>query len=254
MRVQVVNWEKFNGRKDVKNCTWFRLDNKFFFDPKIWDLDLPAKALFIFILGLASVEGKESFHFSPKQAAQALGVSSSDINKYVKALADAGCIVLVEPTEGVYDRTHEKPRTETAVADKVSGPYRQTDRHTYITPKGVSATVQPHDVQKLYNEHRGGLPESRSLSKSRLAKIKTRLKEHPDLSYWQEVFATAGKSPFLCGDNDRGWKANLAWLVENDSNHLKVIEGNYSQKDRNENAKEALKRWAEEENTQETLQ
>ena len=31
----------------------------------------------------------------------------------------------------------------------------------------------------------------------------------------------------MSGDNDRGWKASFDWLLENDSNIMKVLEGNY---------------------------
>jgi len=33
------------------------------------------------------------------------------------------------------------------------------------------------------------------------------------------------KSPFLTGD---GWKVSFDWLIENDTNYLKTLEGNYN--------------------------
>ena len=35
------------------------------------------------------------------------------------------------------------------------------------------------------------------------------------------------ESKFLTGDNDRGWVAKFDWLMANDTNIVKVLEGNY---------------------------
>jgi hypothetical protein len=56
-----------------------------------------------------------------------------------------------------------------------------------------------------------------------------RLKEKPELAYWQDVITRVSNSPFCGGDNDRGWKANFEFLVRADT-HLKVMEGVYGGK------------------------
>ena len=33
--------------------------------------------------------------------------------------------------------------------------------------------------------------------------------------------------PFLEGQNDRGWVATFDWIIANDNNAVKVLEGNY---------------------------
>jgi len=43
----------------------------------------------------------------------------------------------------------------------------------------------------------------------------------------EKVFEMAGKSQFLNGDNDRGWKADFDWLIKPE-NAIKVLEGRYS--------------------------
>ena len=64
-------------------------------------------------------------------------------------------------------------------------------------------------------------------SKSRLAKCKLRLNEHPDLSWWREVYSEIKKSNFCKGENPRGWRVTFDWLVDNDKNALKVYEKNF---------------------------
>lgn len=44
------------------------------------------------------------------------------------------------------------------------------------------------------------------------------------------AFHKANESNFLCGENSRGWKADFDWLMKNDSNITKVLEGKYDNK------------------------
>ena len=39
------------------------------------------------------------------------------------------------------------------------------------------------------------------------------------------------KTPFLKGVNKRGWKVDFDWLIANDTNYVKVLEGKYKQED-----------------------
>lgn len=42
-----------------------------------------------------------------------------------------------------------------------------------------------------------------------------------------KVLEKIKSSPHLKGDNQRGWKVTFDWIVENDKNYLKIIEGQY---------------------------
>lgn len=46
---------------------------------------------------------------------------------------------------------------------------------------------------------------------------------------WTEYFKTVSTSSFLNGINDRAWKADLDWLI-NETNMVKILEGNYVDK------------------------
>ena len=70
------------------------------------------------------------------------------------------------------------------------------------------------------------LPEPKALSKQRKLKIKQRLRDR-DLAAWQDVFRRMESSAFLKGGNDRGWKASFDWIIANEDNALKVLEGKY---------------------------
>lgn len=90
-------------------------------------------------------------------------------------------------------------------------------------------TTEVNEFFKLYNSIAKRLPKAQKLSESRKAKIKARLK-NADLKTWQEVFTKCEKSDFCCGVNNQNWTANIDWLISNDNNYVKVLEGKYDNK------------------------
>ena len=96
----------------------------------------------------------------------------------------------------------------------------------------------PYDrIRDMWNETCKGLLNVHVLSKSRKSKIKTRVAEMGGLEKAMEtigkLFAKVSESKFLNGDNDRSWKAGFDWLFENDKNWVKVMEGNYDNREQN---------------------
>jgi len=84
------------------------------------------------------------------------------------------------------------------------------------------------------------LPSVIKLTPSRLNKLKTRIEESPELSElsaWKKIFDKIADSEFLLGDNDRGWKVDFDFIVTNDQNYLKILEGKYSNKKRSKSTK-----------------
>ena len=66
------------------------------------------------------------------------------------------------------------------------------------------------------------------LSEQRKKHIAARFKEF-DYDVLIEVIKKAGKSDFLCGKNDKAWKADFDWIF-NPTNFLKIMEGKYKNK------------------------
>jgi hypothetical protein len=73
-----------------------------------------------------------------------------------------------------------------------------------------------------------GLPKA-LLTDGRKKKLQARWKEPVFRESYATVFATAAESKFLTGHNDRKWRADFGWLVENPENYVKVLEGKYSE-------------------------
>ena len=106
------------------------------------------------------------------------------------------------------------------------------------TEEDVREERVPYDkIRDMWNETCKGLLNVHVLSKSRKSKIKTRVAEMGGLEKAMEtigkLFAKVSESKFLNGDNDRSWKASFDWLFENDKNWVKVMEGNYDNREPN---------------------
>lgn len=88
-----------------------------------------------------------------------------------------------------------------------------------------TSTSSADAVVRSYNDLCPSLPSVRTLSDKRKRDIKTRLKKYT-LDDFRKVFEKAEKSSFLRGDNERGFRASLDWLI-NEGNMAKVLDGNY---------------------------
>lgn len=74
-----------------------------------------------------------------------------------------------------------------------------------------------------------GASDVRELTATRVRKLKIRIREHPRFDWWDELFSKITASRFLFGNGTRGWRVTLDWLIENDANAVKVLEGRYEQ-------------------------
>lgn len=94
------------------------------------------------------------------------------------------------------------------------------------------------DITALWNSICIALPQVKSLSEDRRKKIKSRLLEmEPNqpqlwLDRCRALFERIQASPFLTGDNPKGWQASFDWIFSNGNNWRKVMEGNYDHQGR----------------------
>jgi len=86
----------------------------------------------------------------------------------------------------------------------------------------------------------GNIPKLNKMTKSRMSNYNKRVKEGLDLS---KIFDAVAESDFLQGNNDKNWSITFDWIIANDKNWIKVMEGNY----KNEKSKRPnkLPEWAE---------
>lgn len=83
-------------------------------------------------------------------------------------------------------------------------------------------------LQELWNSNCGKISRVLTSSNTRRQKEVLRLKERP-LEEWEKVFEKINISLFCQGKGNGAWKwkANYDWIIANESNAIKVLEGKY---------------------------
>ena len=95
----------------------------------------------------------------------------------------------------------------------------------------------PHEkIIDLYHEILPGLPKVIKWTEKRKAVLRARWNSGDttsdgtpinDLKFWKGYFEYIATKKFLHGDNDRGWTANLEWIIT-ERNYIKIREGGYN--------------------------
>lgn len=94
-----------------------------------------------------------------------------------------------------------------------------------------SEDVSPSRVVAIWNETCSRvLPKVEKLTEERRRKLKSRLAAdgHRDEAWWRAYFGRIRASPFLRGENDRGWRADFDWAIRSETVVARVLEGRYA--------------------------
>ena len=83
---------------------------------------------------------------------------------------------------------------------------------------------------KEYFNNKNCFSKIMKLTDKRKKKLICRLKESGYESFIRAI-DIAAKSKFLTGENDTKWKMDFDWLIKNDTNIVKILEGKYSNKE-----------------------
>lgn len=100
----------------------------------------------------------------------------------------------------------------------------------------------PHQaIIALYHETLPELPRVIAWPETRQKHLAARWREAPerqDLDWWREFFRGIRQCPHLLGRNDRGWRADLPWMLKPEK-FLGIIEGKYRRESRTVSEKTA---------------
>ena len=93
----------------------------------------------------------------------------------------------------------------------------------------AAVPVSPEALLEIYRANNKSLPQVLEFGPERRGKCKRRLAGDPRkfIDQFTRAVIKAQETPFLCGEGDRGWKADFDWFVANDRNVTRVLEGRY---------------------------
>lgn len=105
------------------------------------------------------------------------------------------------------------------------------NKENTLVPAALSAQAadeqhSPENWVRYWNKHRGPLSAVREqLSSGRLRKLKLRIAHGLTPERFMAVVAKIQRTPFCLGEKD--WKVTFDWLIANDDNVDKILDGNY---------------------------
>jgi len=137
-----------------------------------------------------------------------------------------------DPTKGQSDprKVHNDP---SKVQSDPSPIYNENQRdYTEITQRvPVDYTLLMREWNNFASEN--SLSQISSLSSNRKKQLNERLKNSEFKEMFYKALEQIKQSPYLLGS--KGWKVSFDWLIQNEENILKVVEGNYQNKQQNYN-------------------
>ena len=171
-------------------------------------------------------------------------LSKSQITTALKKLESAGVIKTGNYNKSAYDRTTWYAFTEMGnellgIADsknkKSISDFNEMDFENIENGKSENSKPIPYEnpnikqlveeVVLLYNSICVSFSKVQKISDRRVKAIKEILKQY-NVDDIQKVFTNAENSDFLKGNNDRNWKADFDWLID-DEHFLRVLEDKY---------------------------
>lgn len=124
-------------------------------------------------------------------------------------------------------RSKGKPSRNVTVTPRDSCDPPIDKYHTPSLPQSSNDDSPPFAEKfvSVWNDAAGrsGLPKARPLPAERVKKLRLRVKEYGEAEVLEAVERLHG-SKFHCGENDRGWKANIGWLLKSAENVAKALE------------------------------
>lgn len=85
-------------------------------------------------------------------------------------------------------------------------------------------SVTPGELAGMWNALGDPFGSVKKMTEERARKCRSRIKEIPSRSDWQNIFASIKTSDWHRGENDRGWVASFDWLIRNSTTPIRLLE------------------------------
>jgi hypothetical protein len=105
----------------------------------------------------------------------------------------------------------------------------RTEQTPNRTAADAAVPASPEALLEIYKANNKTLPQVLEFGPERRDKCRRRLARDPQkfIDQFTRAVIKAQEVPFLRGEGDRGWKADFDWLIANDRNVLRILEGRY---------------------------
>jgi hypothetical protein len=90
-----------------------------------------------------------------------------------------------------------------------------------------AAAIRAEELLRIYDQERGNLSPVAGMTPERKRHCTQRIRAGLSRETFAAAVRRAAATPFLAGEGARGWRASFDWLIANDTNVRKVLEGAY---------------------------
>ena len=132
-------------------------------------------------------------------------------------------LVIIEPNEKA-ERLYE---IINGVEDKAQKKAKEAEKKARLKEDYEKFENELLDYWNTFTKRFPVLSAVVKLGKDRRKHLKQRFSEEHYRSHYKAAIDQIGKCPFLLGDNDRKWKVNFDFVISNDKNYVKILEGVY---------------------------
>lgn len=150
VEIEIVNWEKYNPKRDQKTYTWLRLDNGIITDPELFGLSAEQKLLWIALLCEASKKNSGTIRVHLGWLEQNLGLKQA---KVMEALTQ----FQIKPLIVVHTTAHDRARSDDVVTTTPT--YVRTnetyERTNVATATSATATAEePSRIKPVWEKYK----------------------------------------------------------------------------------------------------
>lgn len=248
--LSIPKFLEYNSRKDVKNPSWFRMENQFLESVTGALLSNDDIIVWLYLLSQRSKSKHHVFKVSSPHAALVCKLPESKIEACLKNLHAHEMVELNGKYNGNLQKARNGHVTRTSrgrnedVTDAgvtlhnitrqdITG-HATRDVPDRAEPPAPKKIPQPAvDLGELWNEVAGpglGKVSPTRFGPRRVEAIRAALAYESALEVWREIFRKVAASDFLTGKISNAkhptWKASFEWAIKPD-NACKVLEGRY---------------------------
>ncbi len=212
-----------------------------------------AKGLYAYLAALAG--DKDECYPSVDLMRHDMGMSKDAFYKHIRILMSVGVVEKMQIKtddcrfgKNVYKLTHqvyiseksypkitdtEKQGTELPDTVDKDANNNSFSNNSLNNNRGINYQL----IADMYNDTCVSFPRLTKLSDARKKAIGARMKQY-SIEDFEKLFQMAEASSFLKGQNARNWSATFDWLIK-DANMAKVLDGNYTDKQPEQEARES---------------
>ena len=159
------------------------------------------------------------------------GLSDEDIQAYLDGWAKPVPCLECEARRATdrervkrYRNAQKKGLPHTPSKENTSSSCSDKESSQEVFPWKVDIEWAVNEWNELAED--AGLPAVRQLTAQRKKALQARLRELGSREAWTDALMTISRTPFCCGENDRGWRANFDFVLR-PSAMVRLLEGNY---------------------------